>query len=53
MDAVTVPVIAAGSIMDRRGIDAAMALGASAVQMGTAFLTTNGYSPTPVLTSPS
>ncbi len=38
VDAVTVPVIAAGGIMDGRGIAAALCLGACAAQMGTAFL---------------
>jgi nitronate monooxygenase len=38
VDAVDVPVIAAGGIADGRGIAAAFALGASAVQLGTAYL---------------
>jgi nitronate monooxygenase len=37
-DAVGVPVIAAGGIADARGVVAALALGASAVQLGTAYL---------------
>lgn len=37
-DAVSVPVVAAGGIIDARGIVAALALGAAAVQMGTRFL---------------
>jgi nitronate monooxygenase len=40
VDAVKVPVIAAGGIADARGIVAALALGASAVQIGTAYLLT-------------
>ncbi|MFJ4444771.1 NAD(P)H-dependent flavin oxidoreductase [Pseudomonas sp. NPDC089422] len=37
-DAVRLPVIAAGGIGDHRGLVAALALGASAVQIGTAYL---------------
>lgn len=40
VDAVSVPVIAAGGIADARGIAAAFMLGASGVQIGTAFLNT-------------
>lgn len=38
VDAVAVPVIASGGIGDARGIVAAFALGAAAVQLGTAYL---------------
>lgn len=39
VDQVKIPVIAAGGIMDGRGLVAALALGAQGVQMGTRFLT--------------
>ena len=48
VDAVSVPVIAAGGIADARGISAAFALGASAVQIGTAYL----FCPQAKLTEP-
>ena len=38
VDAVKVPVIAAGAVTDARGIAAALALGAAGVQVGTAYL---------------
>ena len=39
-DRITIPVVAAGGIVDARSIKAALVLGADAVQMGTAFLAT-------------
>jgi nitronate monooxygenase len=39
VDQVNIPVIAAGGIMDSRGINAVLCLGAEAAQLGTAFLT--------------
>lgn len=41
------PVIAAGGIADREGVNAALQLGASAVQMGTAFLACEESGATP------
>ena len=40
VDAVSLPVVASGGIMDGRGLAAALVLGAQAVQFGTAFLAT-------------
>lgn len=40
VDAVDVPVVAAGGIADGRGLAAALALGAAGVQMGTRFICT-------------
>lgn len=40
-DQVSIPVVAAGGIMDGRGLIASLVLGAQAVQMGTAFLMTD------------
>ncbi|MCJ1707653.1 nitronate monooxygenase family protein [Microbacterium sp. VKM Ac-2923] len=47
VDAVDIPVIAAGGIADRRGVAAAFALGAAGVQVGTAFLRTRQSAATP------
>lgn len=42
VDEVSLPVIAAGGIADRRGVAAAFALGANGAQVGTAFLACRG-----------
>lgn len=47
VDAIDIPVIAAGGIADRRGVAAAFALGADGVQVGTAFLRTEQSAATP------
>lgn len=41
VDQINIPVVAAGGIMDGRGLVASMVLGAEGVQMGTAFLTSD------------
>lgn len=48
VDAVALPVIAAGGIADARGIAAALMLGASAVQIGTAYMLTPEASTTAI-----
>ncbi|MBV8860183.1 MAG: nitronate monooxygenase [Acidobacteria bacterium] len=48
VDAVKLPVVAAGGIADARGIVAAFALGASGVQMGTVFLSCEESGASPV-----
>jgi enoyl-[acyl-carrier protein] reductase II len=47
VDAVSLPVVAAGGIADGRGVFAALALGASGVQMGTRFACTEESSSHP------
>ena len=49
VDAVSVPVLAAGGIMDGRGIAAALALGAGGASLGTAFLTASETATPPAL----
>lgn len=49
LDAVSVPVIAAGGFRDGRGLAAALAFGASGIAMGTRFMLTSD-SPTPAAT---
>ncbi|GGE56188.1 putative nitronate monooxygenase [Pullulanibacillus camelliae] len=48
VDHVNIPVIAAGGIMDSRGVMASLCLGAQGVQMGTAFLTCTESGANPV-----
>ncbi len=48
VDAVRLPVIAAGGIADGRGVAAAFALGAGAAQVGTAYLRTPQAATTPL-----
>lgn len=48
VDAVKIPVIAAGGIADARGVAAAMMLGAAGVQVGTAYLLCSEATPSAV-----
>jgi nitronate monooxygenase len=48
VDAVSLPVVAAGGIADARGVAAAFALGAEGVQIGTAFLACEESGATPL-----
>jgi nitronate monooxygenase len=48
VSAIDLPVIAAGGIADAQGVKAALALGASAVQLGTAFLLCTEVKTSPV-----
>jgi len=48
VDCVRIPVIAAGGIMDGRGLAASLMLGAAGVQMGTRFLTSHESGAHPV-----
>jgi len=50
VDAVDIPVLAAGGIIDGRGLVAAMALGADGVVMGTRFIATKEASAAPCYT---
>jgi nitronate monooxygenase len=53
VDAVRVPVVAAGGIADARGIAAAFALGAASIQLGTAYLLCAEAGTPPLRTLPS
>ena len=52
VDHVSIPVVAAGGIMDERGLLASLMLGAQGVQMGTAFLNSFGSGANELLKEP-